>query len=200
LNSKRFFSVLFFGLVFFISVSAQAVPVTGTLNLTGEVNIDATHFDWFPLAGGSGTFTIGFTSTGDFIALGGSSGVALDLDLGVPIPPTLNNYLVLIANPDLRFDLNLIFPGATSGPFTLTDIATGVNLAWRVRTTVVRISTGESTCYTGIYSSQVNGISSAELLAVLASNGSISSTYSASFSPCPVPLTPIAPLLLLLLN
>ncbi|MCX5889644.1 MAG: hypothetical protein NTY36_09355 [Deltaproteobacteria bacterium] len=196
MNSKRFISVLFFGLVFFMSVSAQAVPVTGTLNLTGDVQIDATHFNWFPVAVGTGTFTVGSTSTGNFIALRGSSGVVLDLNLGVPIPPTLNNYLVFSANPDLRFDLNLIFPGATFGPLTLTDTATGVNLAWQVRTTAVRISTGERTRYTGTYSSQFIGISSAQLLAVLRSGGSISLTYSARFSPCPA----IAPLLLLLLN
>jgi len=108
----------------------------------------------------------------------------------------LNGYLTFLANPDLRFDLDFIFPNADSVAVTLTDTATGVNLAWSMRTTALRLSTGETTCYTGTYSSQVNAMTSAELLAMLAGGGFIDTTYSGSFTPCPVPLPATAPLVL----
>ncbi len=94
------------------------------------------------------------------------------------------------------FDLNFIFPGPTYGPLTLTDNITGVNLAWGVRTTATDLRDSSTACFIGTYSSQINDMTAAELLALLGSGGSITSTYSASFSPCPAPIPATAPLML----
>jgi hypothetical protein len=190
-------ALLVFGLMFFISVSAQALPI-GTLNITGEVRIDATHFDWLPGGGGDGVFLNGFSSTGTFAGLEGTTGLAKDLDLTITpvgIPFLLNSYLVLAALPNVTFDLNFIYPGDDFGALSLTDTASGVNLAWGVQATATDAQ--GPVCYTGTYSSQVNGLSSTEVLALLSSpSGLITTTYSASFSPCPVPLPATAPLVL----
>jgi hypothetical protein len=169
------------------------VPV-GTLNIMGEVRIDSTHFDWLPL--GVGNFLTDSSSTGTFAGLGGTTGLAIDLDLvfqPVGVPFLLNNYLLLAALPNVSFDLNFIYPGEDFGALTLTDTNSGVNLAWGVLTTATD-GLGIA-CYTGTYSSQVNGITSSLVLATLAGGGSITTTYSASFSPCPIPLPATAPLL-----
>ncbi len=76
----RLVCLLVFALVLIFNVSAQAVPITGTLNFMGELQIDATHFDWLPLGVGTGTFIIGSSSTGTFTGLGGTQGGAKDLD------------------------------------------------------------------------------------------------------------------------
>jgi hypothetical protein len=195
-STKRLFFLLAFGLVLILSVSAQAAP-TGILNITGEVYLDKTHFDWLPLGTGSGTFLIGSSSTDDFSPLGGTTGAAKDLDFTVQpvgVPFLLQNYLTFAAEPNLSFDLNFIFPGTSIGALILTDIPNvGVSLTWGVQTKVTAY--GESACFTGIYSSQVNGTSS-QVLAALNGGGAITTTYSASFSPCPTPLPATAPLLL----
>jgi hypothetical protein len=192
-SKGRLVGLLVLGLVFFLNVSAQALPV-GTLNIMGEVRIDSTHFDWLPL--GVGNFLIGSSSTGTFAGFGGTAGLAIDLDLAlqpVGVPFLLNNYLALAALPAVPFDLNFIYPGADSVALTLTDTISGVTLAWGLRTTV---TDGFGTaCYTGTYSTQVNGMTSADVLALLASGNSITTTYSASFSPCPIPLPATAPLM-----
>ena len=201
-SNKRLFFLLVFGLVLILSVSAQAVPITGTLNIMGEVQIDATHFDWLPLGGGDGSFNIGSSSTGSFTGLGGTLGSAIDLDSAlqpVGLPFLLKFYLRLIAEPNMTFDLNFIYPGATSGALTLTDTPTGATIAWGVQTIATRGSTGESSCYTGSYSSQINALTSSQVLATLAGGGAITTTYSASFSPSScqvVPLPGTAPLVL----
>jgi len=186
--------LLVLGLVFFLSVSAQAIPV-GTLNIMGEVRIDETHFDWLDV--GSMNFIVGSTSTGTFAGLGFTTGAAIDLDLAlfpVGVPLLLNNYLVLAALPGVTFDLNFIYPGGDFGALTLTDTTSGVNLAWGVR---LAVDDGLGTaCFTGTYSSQINGMTSAGLLALLAGGGFIDSTFSASFTPCPIPLPATAPLML----
>ena len=199
----RLICLLVFGLVLIFNVSAQAVPIFGTYNITGEVQLDTYHFDWLSLGGGGGYFLSGFSSTGTFYALlAGFPGFAKDLDLAllqpVGVPFLLNSYMIFPAYPNLSFDLNFIFPGADLGALTLTDIPNvGVNLTWGVRTTVLDQNTpGEEACYTGIYSSQVCGMTSSELLDLLTSGGSIASTYSASFSPSPCPLPATAPLFL----
>jgi hypothetical protein len=191
-SKGKLVGLLALGLVLFLSLSAQAVPV-GTLNLMGEVRIDSTHFDWLPL--GVGNFLTGSSSTGTFAGLGGTAGLAIDLDIAlqpVGVPFLLNNYLVLAALPNVSFDLNFIYPGYDFGALTLTDTTSGVNLSWGVLTTATD-GLG-SACYTGTYSSQVDGITSSLVLATLAGGGSITNTYSASFSPCPIPLPATAPL------
>jgi hypothetical protein len=111
----------------------------------------------------------------------------------VGVPFLLNNYLLLAALPNVSFDLNFIYPGEDFGAITVTDTISGVNLAWSVRTTATD-GLG-SACYTGTYFSHVNGITSSLMQATLAGGGSITSTYSASFSPCPIPLPATAPLM-----
>lgn len=206
-STKRLFFLIAFGLVLILSVSAQAAP-TGILNITGEVQIDATHFEWLPLGPpppqvGTGTFIVGSSSTGTFAGLGGSQGVAKDLDSAtqpVGAPFLLEHYLTFVIEPSVYLDLDFIFPGNLNfpgkyiGALTLTDIPNfGVSLTWGVQTKVTAY--GESACFNGIYSSQVNGTSS-QVLAALNGGGAITTTYSASFSPCPTPLPATAPLLL----
>lgn len=192
--------LLLVGLGFLMSVPARAT-LTGTLNLMGEVRLDATHFDWLPVGGGAGFIINGFSSTGSFTAIPGFAfGIAKDLDLAltpVGAPLALSSYMLLPnPGPIFSFDLNFIFPGATSGPLTLTDTTTGLNLAWGVRTTATDLRDSSTACFIGTYSSQIIGMTGAEVLALLGSGGSITSTYSASFSPCPVPLPATAPLVL----
>lgn len=192
--------LLLVGLGFLMSVPARAT-LTGTLNIMGEVHLDATHLDWLPLGGGAGFIINGFSSTGSFTAIPGFAlGHALDLDLAVTpvgVPLALSAYMLLPQpSPIFSFDLNFIFPGATTGPLTLTDTTTGVNLAWGVRTTATDLRDDSTACFIGTYSSQINGMTAAALLTLLESGGSITSTYSASFNPCPAPIPATALLLL----
>src|SRR5579862_1933366 len=64
-----------------------ASPLSGTVNITGEVavydngpGLSVQNLDWLPVGGTTGVIGIGFSSTGDFSALGGTSGTALDLN------------------------------------------------------------------------------------------------------------------------
>lgn len=109
----------------------------------------------------------------------------------VGVPLALSAYMLLPQpSPIFSFDLNFIFPGATTGPLTLTDTTTGVNLAWGVRTTATDLRDDSTACFIGTYSSQINGMTAAALLTLLESGGSITSTYSASFNPVRRPSRP----------
>lgn len=180
-----------------LSVPMHAAPLVGELNISGDVAVynngpgnTVQNLDWFPIAGGNGTFNVGFSSTGDFAALGGTSGTALDLNsVGEPVgtPLTLNNFLTFSSNSNLSFELLMIEPGLTSGPFTMINTPTGVNISMSVRTLATDTGTGNSGLFNGLYTTQIPGATVAGLLAGISGGGIVTSTYSASFSSVPEP-------------
>jgi hypothetical protein len=113
-------TALILAILCLLGVAANAAPVTGILNITGDVRVTLSAIDWFAVGGGIGGFTIsGATSTGDFLFVG-ALGIARDLSSGTdPVGPAFNPgpvftappFLSFIANTDIVFHLQRILPG-----------------------------------------------------------------------------------------
>jgi hypothetical protein len=174
-----------------MSVSSQAAQVSGNLDIFGRLVISTVGPDqvikWLlPLGGGTGAFMVSSTSTGAFAPLAGTGGTAINLDTATdPVGGSLalGNFLTFAGAPNLSIELTTLLPGATLGPFTLTNTATGVFIGMSVLANARNSLTGASTNYMGTLSTQVSGTTTANLLSKLASGGVIEKPYSASFSP-----------------
>jgi hypothetical protein len=95
---------------------AQAVPISGDLNLGGRVTVDAVKIDWLELGGIGGTHEfIVLDGTNYFNFLDLTFGDAIDLINGVhPVGVTfsLPNFLTFDADSGLSFELTYIAPCA----------------------------------------------------------------------------------------
>jgi len=122
----------------------------------------------------------------------------------------LASFIAFDANPDIVFDLNFIAPGSFSAasclsapavgqvcspvgsPFSLTNVAGGTpgdidsTLSISVGGFVRRISTGELTQFSGTYTTQSNDPFQVAVAAIL-SGGSVSNTYSGTFTATMIP-------------
>jgi len=191
----------------FLASPAAGTPITGVLNVSGSVTVTGTVIDWWPLAGGSGDVTVGSSSTGSFAGIGGT-GTMLDLDSTVSptnTPLAVPNFLLLANAPTLSFELNFIFPGmygdAECGlppapgqhctpllplprsPFNLTNLAGGSSEVSMILSGVVYElgNPDPVSTFTGVYTAQFVGKTYQQILTDLASGGSVSTTFSASF-------------------
>lgn len=158
---------------------------------------------------GQGNFTISPISTGTFAGMGGSFGnimaisnsttppgqtvslsdfltvpggvsftlTKLNLGTGGPCPPASGSTCTP-ADPALVSPSNPL--GLTATIFN--DTATGSAASFSVDADAIGTS-GEITPYTGTFSATFNGMSTAQVLADLSSAGSISTPFSATFTP-----------------
>lgn len=183
--------------------AAYATPISGELDITGDVAVGATTIDWLPVGGGTGTFTVTASSTGTFSGLAGSTGTAKDLDVTaqpVGVPISLPNFLVLPGG--ISFELTMIDPGVfgstdctaapapgqnctplfppPQSPFNLTNTAIGSTASFTVRGIATMAGEPPSTVL-GIYTTQFTGRSYQTMLATIAGGGTVKASYSANF-------------------
>ena len=97
-----------------LPTSAQAVPISGELNLAGRVRVDATTIDWLELLGaGTDNEFIVLFGTEHFDGLAFTQGDALDLNVAlqpIGVPFSLPNFLTFEADEGLSFELQFIAP------------------------------------------------------------------------------------------
>ncbi len=182
--------------------AAYATPISGTLNITGDVAVGATTIDWLPLGGGTGTFTVTPSSTGSFSGLAGDSGTVKDLDVltePVGVPISVLNFIVLPGG--ISFELTMIDAGVfgsidcsaapaagqnctplippPKSPFNLTNTAVGSTASFTIRG--IATSGTDTAAVIGIYTTQFTGQDYQNLLATIGSGGTVQASYSANF-------------------
>ncbi|MCE5310832.1 MAG: hypothetical protein LLG20_24590 [Acidobacteriales bacterium] len=195
----------------FLAAPVAAGPISGVLNITGDVTVTGTTMDWSPLGGTSGIVVVG-TSTGSFLGLGGT-GVMLDLNslsnpAGVAWPPVLD-FLTLSADPTLSFELQYINQGIYSdalcgaapasgqnctptfpppkSPFNLTNLTASSSQVSMTLGGIIYQSGIPVSNFTGVYTAQFAGMNYQQVLQTLAGAGSVNTTFSASFLAEPIP-------------
>jgi hypothetical protein len=158
---------------------------------------------------GQGTFTISADSTGTFTGLGGQNGHIMSISNSTTPPGStvsLANFLTLTNGDSFTLtELNIGTGGAcppasgstctptspllvsSSNPSGKTgtifeNTATGSSAEFSVDADAISAS-GVTTAYTGTFSATFNGMSTSEVLAMLSGGGSISTPYSATFTP-----------------
>jgi PEP-CTERM motif len=197
------------GAVFVIALSlvvgaAYAAPITGELDITGDVAVGATTIDWLPIGGGTGTFAVTASSTGTFSGLAGTTGTSKDLDVStqpVGLPFSLPNFLLLpsgitieltmidfgvfgsadcAAAPAPGQNCTPLFPPPKS-PFNLTNTAVGATASFTIHgvATSADVSVPPSNVL-GIYTTQFVGRSYQTMLSTIARGGKVRASYSAN--------------------
>jgi hypothetical protein len=184
------------------------VPPTAALALgicagaTNGVTVDATHITWL-----GGTTTSGCTQTGnptDIVYTGatllpGMTGTIQDLTLGVTVLPLADFMDFTVTGVTLHLSLVAVGPGPTNvvcpastdingpscavfagSPFKLTPSGQGTDVILPVLG-VMSDSTG-SVGYRGQFSASFPGTTPASLQSTILGGGSITSTYSGSFT------------------
>lgn len=159
---------------------------------------------------GQGSFVIdGTASNGSFAGLGGQAGKIMDINNGTTPPGqtvSVANFMTLPGGVSLtltELDLGtggscppasgstctptsplLVNPSNPSGKTgtVFEDTATGSTAEFSVNAEATSAS-GQTTDYTGTFSATFNGMTTAQVLAALSSAGSISTPYSATFTP-----------------
>jgi PEP-CTERM motif-containing protein len=196
---KALFQAMAVATLAILPATAQAVPITGTLDLVGSVRVTATTIDWHPVGGTTGFALI--TGGSDYFApLVGS--VATELDLaGVPVGVQLNGGLGLPGFetfggsplPGLNFILDIIYSceqastneavecdAGLESPFRFDQDAFGttviINFAGRV---VDAANPGEESTFTAKFDATFTGKTPAQILAIISTVGFIDSPYSA---------------------
>jgi hypothetical protein len=192
--------------------TSQASLLVGNLNFSGVNNVLISQgmINFGPTMGAIGVTA----STGDFGFLGGTSGTVKNIDnppYVVDTPFATPSFVTLVGAPNITFTLQVLMSGVfgPSGcaittpapgqictpnlpalsPFNLSNGAAGTSSASFVVTGMELDSlTGTSTAFTGIFTAQFT-VPYQNLLATIASNGTISTSYSATFTTVP-PVVP----------
>jgi hypothetical protein len=99
---------------------AHSAAITGDLNFNGNLRASLTGFDFQPLGGVNGDFTVqNFGNTGFFTSLTGTGGKIADLNVGIsPVNTALNltNTLTFNAASNVSFTLTRLLGGTFSIP------------------------------------------------------------------------------------
>lgn len=203
---------LLFGSLLASGVSAFAVPITGTFNITGSVTVSLTTVDWSPIGGGTGNFTTNSPTSGDFALPGFDifcgnptfcTGLAMDLS-GSPAViddvPSPASFLTFGGTPQplLVFDLDgVIMPTAAActstyalvgvpcglGAFTLTNTPTGVIIDLGLQGWFDGVAGKDRTPGRGLYTTQLQGNSVIGVYdTIITQSSSISASYSANYN------------------
>jgi hypothetical protein len=132
-------------------------------------------------------------------------------------PFVLANFLSFASAPDIAIDLGFIDPGTgtatcTGGlgasctprfaalvtpsnplglsPYVFTSLPTGTSFMVSLAGTARRISTGETSTFTGLLTTQFAGLTSSQLASTLAAGGTLPTTFSAALTVTPTVTTP----------
>ena len=180
-----------------LPATAQAVPIVGSIDLTGAVRITPTSIDWLPAGGGVG-FAVVDTATDYFVPLIGDIGQELDLD-GVPVGVSLGDGLSGFqtfpfgAMPGLNFVLDMIVSCEQASIDPATQCDAGLDSAFRFDqdafgTTVVMNFVGrvfddanpsEIGNFIAKFDATFTGQTPEEILQAFIDNGEITTVYSA---------------------
>jgi len=204
-----------------LSTPAKASPA-GTLNVSncpgGGVTITAVTIDFIlPVGGGNGCIATGagtnITYTGGGPLLSNVPGTIIDLVAGGGAVP---DFMTFSGNPNLHFDLASLGPGvanticaaalnpnlpgcsvAPGSPFVLVPTSTGTAFSLSAAG-IARDASGTNGVWTGAFTTQLAGVTPAQIQAIILGGGIITSTYSGSFTVSAVPQVPEPATMLLL--
>ena len=198
-----------------LAVPASADPITGQLNFTGAVRVTATTVDWVPLGGGEGDLFTTFPGTGYFSQIylptsGVNTGDSIDLGPLTTLP--LANFLNDFSTPfakynDLSFTLtSIIVPSVpvcngseivgqtcvavTGSPFLITRTSTGSSVEFDVTGFFIDPTEGADSANnvaSGVYSSQLSGLTPIQIRNIILAGGNIDASYSAQYTATAVP-------------
>jgi hypothetical protein len=185
-----------------VTATANAAPLKGTFSIVGldPVVVTPTTIEW-------GLVFFNPIGTGDFTVLNSTQGELKDLDATqhpVGANFTLDYFLTAFAQPGWNFQLNYISPGAGTAagctndpgdvctpfpdsPFTITNNATGGSAVELNVAGTLFNNANESSAFKGLFTTQFVTLTAAELLAILAAQGQVVSSHSASFIVTAVP-------------
>ncbi len=183
-----------------LPATAQAVPIVGTLDLTGAVRVTQTTIDFLPSGTGVGFAQVQPTSTGYFQILGGTIAQEMDL-VGLPVGVQLNGTVGLpgfetFPNsplPGLNFILDMIVSCGQASLHPADQCDAGLNSPFRfdqdtLGTTVIinfkgRVvdsnNPGELSTFNAKFDATFTGLTPQQILAALVQNGEIFTPYSA---------------------
>lgn len=182
---------------------AYSAAITGQLDFTGAVTATATTFDFLPATLGTGNFIIvpfSPPNSGFFAPLAGTSGAIKDIS-SVPAP----GFTTAPADVPILVQDFLTFASAPTASFTLTSIQstifaqTGSSVSATILVSGFFVDSSDpATTYSGsgIFTTQIQNQTIAGLTNLLASGGSVTASYSASFQAVPEP-TPLPAILAL---
>jgi hypothetical protein len=209
---KALFQAMAVATLAILPATAQAVPIVGTLDLTGAVRVTNTTIDWHPVGTGFGIAQIQSTSNGYFDVLDGQLaqemdltgfpvGVALNAPFGIPGFETFPNTNL----PGLNFILDIIVSCGQASLNPADECDAGVNSPFRfdqdaLGTTVIlnfrgRVqdsnNPGEESTFTAKFDATFTGITPQQILATIAAQGFIDSPYSAQKVSVDIPTTTV---------
>ncbi len=182
---------------------AGSIDDSGVLNIAGSVEVSKGSIDFYPVGGGTGTFSIFAPETGIFAPLMGSTGTALDLNNSVePIntPVNVPDFMTFAAAPNLSFTLTELpqgtftscdpppaAPGQTctvpGTPYDLTNQTANSSIAsFTVDGYLTDTNNpGVQTAFTGIFTTQFESESYQQVVATIEGGGVVDASYSATF-------------------
>jgi hypothetical protein len=181
-----------------------SASVVGQLDITnctgGGVTVTATTIDWLPAGGGSGCIMTGSPTSVSFSGgtlSPGTTGTILDLTAPTTFPVV--NFMTFTGATGLHFDLSSLGPGPTNtvcsalfdpnqpacaavagSPFILAPTATGTSVTLSARGTAGDSSSVTST-WIGAFTTQISGVTPAQIQANILRGGAETSTYSGDF-------------------
>src|SRR5688572_208688 len=184
-----------------LPATAQAVPIVGTLDITGAVRVTANSIDFLPEGGGTGFAQIQTTSDGYFSPLGGFIATEMDL-IGLPVGVQLNGGLGIpgfetfagTPLPGLNFILDMIVScgqasldpadecdAGVDSPFRFDQDTEGTTVIINFRGRVVDPigAPGEMSTFTAKFDATFTGLTPEDILGILVTEGEIFSPYSA---------------------
>lgn len=199
---------------FLTPATSQASLLLGTLNFNGNVVITTglIHFT-DPLGNSPGLVTV-TPSTGDFTPDAGMTGTLKDINnASFPIPTGAGSLPDFLTGPFIplttHFNMTFLFTGiqgaatcATgpnctppNSPYNLTNTSPTTSTAsFTVSGTELDTTTGMSTPFTGIFTAQF-ATPYQSLLATIAANGSVSTSFSGTIVTAQVPEVGSLPML-----
>jgi len=190
---------------------ASAV-VSGSMNLAndagGGIVLSLSLLDFaLPVGGGVGSFSTGLGTSLSFsggVVGPGAAGVIKDITVGGGALP---DFITLSAAPNVHFDLTGLGPGVANtaapntfnpndpasspvagSPLILTPTSTGTQISFTA-TGIARDIIAPNSIWTGLFTTQVVGKTPFQIQQTLVAQGSVASTYSASFQVVPEPTT-----------
>jgi hypothetical protein len=189
---------------------AGSIDDSGVLNIAGSVEISFGNIDFFPLGGGSGTFSIFAPETGIFGPLLGSTGTIMDLNNTTePVGTTVSvpDFMTFSSAPNLELTLTEL-PAGTFGssscsaaaaagqtctppgtPYDLTNqTATSSTASFTVDGYLTDTNNpGVQTPFTGIFTTQFEGMNFQQVVATIEGGGTVDASYSATFTATATP-------------
>ena len=187
--------------------TARAALITGTLNISGAAATTSSAVDFYALGGGTGTVSADlFTQTGSFAAMAGTTGTIKDLTTFTPGAQNISGFLTFASAPTIRIDITGIQPGVfsnallgsppaagqtatpTGSAYDMTNLALPASiLSWSVTGSAVNTGTGETTPLTGVFTMQFPSQTMQSIAATWAAQGTVNSSFSATFMAVPEP-------------